>query len=91
MRWACARARQSSLDTAVQRVTAGQANTVVAIGNANPGRGGGHVGPGPYQGFLQKLEMRARVYYVDEFRTSRACSDCQHALEAATIVGEWSS
>ena len=67
--------------------SAGQPGTLVAFGAANACSTGFGYAPAPQERLRRRLEKihGARVFLVDEFRTSQVCCKCHEQLEKVTL------
>lgn len=73
--------------TGRKRYTPGQRGTLVAFGAANACSTGFGYAPAPQERLRRRLEKihGARVFLVDEFRTSQLCCKCHQQLEKVTV------
>ena len=73
--------------TGRKRYTPGQRGTLVAFGAANACSTGFGYAPAPQERLRRRLERihGARVFLIDEFRTSQLCWKCHQQLDKVTV------
>ena len=73
--------------TGQKHYTPGQCGTLVAFGAANTCSTGFGYAPAPQERLRRRLERihGARVFLIDEFRTSQRCCKCHQQLDKVTV------
>ena len=73
--------------TGRKRYTPGQCGTLVAFGAANACSTGFGYAPAPQERLRRRLEKihGARVFLIDEFRTSQLCCKCHEQFDKVTV------
>ena len=80
LRWSLYMQKQRAMASMCNSITGGKRDTIVAYGDAKFACCGKGNEATPTTSIRKKLGAACRVYDVDEFRTSKLCCACHHAM-----------